>query len=210
MSRRIKKTSSLRGTQLTAIARQVRGVATSLAIPTILAACAPAPHVQTNAESTAEAAKTVLYVGPKEKETEAEAPQNAQDSPAGRYVPLLPDIPNYEKAQGKHRFTLDELVPRKRQRALGKNGKLRIVDGMPFPLPQTANAALATPAAGATPTVIAPPTIKSMKDGIWDRMRKRMMLTGIEQDRVTAEVEKLKQSPGKVSFLAKRAEPFLF
>jgi membrane-bound lytic murein transglycosylase D len=198
MSRRIKKNSTARGGRMAAVARQVRGLLTSLAIPTILTACAPVPHMHSSSGQAANSARTVLYVGPKEKGAAgevAEAPQDAGDSPAGRYIPLSPDMPFFEKTLSRRRLDAQALDKRL------KLARSRTV-----------------PAAAAEPprpprqiaTISPQPAVKSLKDGIWDRMRKRLMLTGIEQERVTAEVDKIKRSPGTVGFLSKRAEPFLF
>jgi len=195
MNRRIKKNSTLRAQRMLAMARQIRGLATSLAIPTLLTACAPAPHHQAGASQAAQTARTILYVGPREGEVEDEADKTAQQppvadtSPANRYIPLSPDAILFE-------------------RILSKQGKFS-------PAQAAARKGQATVAAKIAPrqavSSIGPSvSVKSLKDGIWDRMRKRLMLTGIEQERITAEVDKIKRSPGSLSFLSKRAEPFLF
>jgi len=203
MNRPIRKNSNLRGQRTAAMARRIRGLATSLAIPTILSACAPVPHHQAGSSQAAESARTVLYVGPsdggaadKAKDEADNNPQQAsaaESSPANRYIPLPADetVPLYEKILAKP-GKADLVGP-----SLDKKGRARALAAAKLPPSQLA-------------TLGSPVAVKSMKDGIWDRMRKRLMLTGIEQERVLAEVDKIKRSPGTVSFLSKRAEPFLF
>jgi membrane-bound lytic murein transglycosylase D len=179
------------------MAMRIKGLATSLAIPTLLSACAPAPHIHTVSHSAAD--RTILYVEPRDKaDGEAAAKDEADkasqasaadaSSPADRYIPLPPEIPVYEKILSKNRKANPELLPARKGRG----------------------ALAAKPSAPQTLSFGPPVSVKSMKDGIWDRVRRRLMLTGIEQERVAAEVEKIKRSPGTLSFLSKRAEPFLF
>lgn len=179
------------------LARQVRGILTSLAIPTILSACAPAPHIHPS-NHAAGASKTILYVAPRDRNGGSEDdvaatdnPKNAGRSPANQYIPLTSDLSIFEKILQKYQ------IP-----APPPNTNLKVKPAIA--------AAKAKPVAPQIVRLSQPISVKSLKDGIWDRMRKRLMLTGIEQDRITAEVDKLKHSPGALNFLSKRAEPFLF
>ncbi len=197
MSRRIKKNPNALGLRnANGLARQVRGILTSLAIPTILTACAPAPHIHSSSSQTAGSAKTILYVTPRGKGVGGESvamDESAKDSgtsPANQYVPLSSDVSIFEKILQKYQIPPDpsNVGLKVKPAATTAKGKSRFQ-----------SAALSPPLSPA-----------SLKDGIWERMRKRLMLTGIEQERIAAEVDKIKRSPGALDFLSKRAEPFLF
>ena len=210
MKKRIRNHSDLRGPR-TAADRRIGGWAATLAIPALLSACAPAPRIHAGASPAAEPARTVLYVEPKAPAAEAApeppataatelvgppAPAAADASPANQYIPLSStNIPVFEKILSKQQ--------RKAAQAAAEQAIAR----------RRGQAAAARPALPPTPGAASMATansVKTLKDGIWDRMRKRLMLTGVEQERVTAEVDKIKRSPGLLSFLSKRAEPFLF
>lgn len=192
MSRRIEKNPNAHS-----LTRQVRGIVTSLAIPSILTACAPAPHIHSVSGQTTGSAKTILYVAPRGKQggeeyVVAEEAKDSDPSPANQYIPLSSDVSIFEKILQKYQIPPDppNAAVQKDQPAASVKSKSR---------PSRQLVGLNSPPAG-----------KSLKDGIWDRMRKRLMLTGIEQERIVAEVDKIKRSPGGLSFLSKRAEPFLF
>ncbi|MFM8330470.1 MAG: transglycosylase SLT domain-containing protein [Candidatus Methylumidiphilus sp.] len=212
MSRRIEKHASApRAWHMKTLAFRVRNLVTSLAIPTVLAACAPAPHHAPVASSAGAetAGRTVLFVGPKAGEAEAKAEPatppakdgkgdntQAAVSPANQYIPLPSDVVIFEKILAKY-HTAPELQP-----------------PAPEQQPTVEKKPLAAAAKRRQPQVAvslkAPVAAKSMKDGLWDRVRRRLMLTAFEQDSVLAEVEKIRRSPGAVNFLSKRAEPFLY
>jgi len=197
MSRRIEKNPNTREKRNAhGLTRQVRGIVTSLAIPSILTACAPAPHIHSASGQTTGSAKTILYVAPRGKQdgeeyVVAEEAKDSGTSPANQYIPLSSDVSIFEKILQKYQVPPDPPAA-----ASQKDKPVASVKAKPRPSRQLAG--------------LNPPAGKSLKDGIWDRMRKRLMLTGIEQERITAEVDKIKRSPGGLGFLSKRAEPFLF
>ncbi len=200
MSRHIRKKSSAPGYHHGKVSAVVRNIITSLAIPSVLTACAPAPHIDSNLGHLAGANRnTILFVKPRskhagEEQAEPGEPENDAEtssssfSPANKYIPVPSDIPIFEKLLSKY----------------------RISDGIQTPEPKGQTLVVGkhqTP----QPIKLSPPlSIKSLQDGIWDRMRKRLMLTAIEHESVRAEVDKIRRSPGAVNFLSKRAEPFLF
>ena len=203
MSRKIKNNASMEvGRVACSLARGVRSVITSLTIPTILTACAPVPHVGAgsgHAEGTAGNANTVLYVGPISKgngpadEAREDAPKKPEDSassPANQYIPLTSDIPIFEKVLSKYRVGA-------KPEAQKHGKKERVASAKKSRVPQADSFNLVGPP---SPT----------KDGIWERVRKRLMLTAFEQESVMAEVEKIRRSPDALQFLSKKAEPFLF
>jgi len=204
MTKRNKNNANMSAGRLScAVARQVRGIITSLTIPTILTACAPAPHVgHDHAENST--GNSVLFVGATGKTGEsatsstpvadeiyrkANAPF-ASVSPADQYIPLSSDISIFEKVLSKYR-----VGPEPQAQKQGKKEKLA-----------ASKKSKALPPAELAPVV----SFKSSKDGIWERVRKRLMLTAYEHDSVMAEVDKIRRSPGAVHFLSKKAEPFLF
>ncbi|MDD5037152.1 MAG: hypothetical protein PHE55_20690, partial [Methylococcaceae bacterium] len=151
----------------------IRRMLTTVAIPSILTACASAPPLESGSgKSAGSSGKTVFYV------LRAHAKSAEKDdgaSPADKYVPLPSDIPIIERIAEKHKL----------------NGKAPL-----FPKSSPQNVAVERP--GNSPRIALTPPISplSLKDGIWDRMRKRLMLSTVEHDRVTAEVEKIERSPG--------------
>jgi len=181
------------------LARRIRGIITSLTIPTIMTACAPVPHVGSGyAQNTA--GKTVLYVGATSKKTDDsdeetdEVAKKSNDtfssvSMANQYIPLSADIQIFEKVLSKYR-TEPEAPKNGKKDKLANANKSRSF----------------SPAATLSPLV----SVKSGKDGIWERVRRRLMLTGYDQESVMAEVEKIRHSPGAVQFISRKAEPFLF
>lgn len=188
------------------LARNIRGLVTSLTIPTLMTACAPVPHhsASQSQSSNGSAGKTILYVEvPEKSEAQAGEAKVAKDeeakrayedwrSPANQYIPLTSDLSIFEKVLSKYKVSAAETAEKKK--ASKKEYPLNVKRF------------------GITPPVeIAPMAgIKPGKDGLWSRVRKRLMLTAFEQEQVLAEVEKIKRAPGAVSFLSKKAEPFLF
>lgn len=199
MGNRMKKTSKAHPKRDTnRLARQVRALLTSLALPSIMTACAPVPHTEVET-SDAGSSKTILYVRPHGKPVAESgmADPDSQDtsneassaSPANKYVPIPSDIPIFEKILSKYRIFANDKTPE--------------TFGPPAPGSK----------AGRAPQVTAfmpPMPFKSGKDGIWDRMRQRLMLSGYEHETVLAQVDKIRRSPGALNYLSKRAEPFLF
>lgn len=200
MSKRIKNKANIQDSRARCcLVRCVRGVITSLTIPTILTACAPVPHVGSGSGRAESASgKSVLYVGAINKGKEAvdepkeESGKLATDavSPANQYIPLSSDIPIFEKVLSKYRIG--------RESEAHKHGKKEHL--------AEAKKSRALPPVSLSPLA----SIKPTKDGIWERVRKRLMLTAYEQESVLAEVEKIRRSPGALQFLSKKAEPFLF
>ncbi len=191
MSKRIKNNKpALVERETTSLARLIRSMVTSLAIPSILTACAPVPHIDPESGNmVSPTGKTVLYVGPSNKHTAKEEQPQAEAAAtaamAEQYGPPAPS--SVADNVSKYRATVSvHNVGKTHSSAFAK---LRT-----------------TRTAGFGPS----PAVKISKDGLWDRMRKRLMLTGYEHESIQAEVDKIKRSPGTVGFLSKRAEPFLF
>ena len=198
MSRRIKYNNPQiiqRETQ--SLARLVRSIFTSLAIPSLMTACAPVPHIDPGSgHISGGSGRTILYVGSGGKhadtEGQAEATEGALPSQGGvslaeQYGPPAPSFPPAGKLISKHRAFRDAQFSAKWHSSAF--GKLR-----------TSQTASLNPS----------PMVKMPKDGIWDRVRKHLMLTAYEHESIQAEVDKIKRSPGILNFISKRAEPFLF
>ncbi|MEE4376882.1 MAG: transglycosylase SLT domain-containing protein [Candidatus Competibacteraceae bacterium] len=54
-----------------------------------------------------------------------------------------------------------------------------------------------------------PPPSKSLSDGLWQRIRKRLVLTGQAHARIDEQTAYLKRNPGFFKLMAQRAKPFL-
>ncbi len=198
MSRRIKNnTPAVVRRDTKSLARLVRSLVTSLAIPTILTACAPVPHIHSGSgDSSNSPEKTILYVGSGNKRAgegddagpkEAAPPSRQTISLAEQYGPPAPSLPVDGKAAAKYRDAHDsQWFPKRHGSA---SAKLRTSQ---------------------TASLGASPIVKTSKDGIWDRVRKRLMLTGYEHENIQAEVDRIKRSPRTLSYISKRAEPYLF
>lgn len=52
-------------------------------------------------------------------------------------------------------------------------------------------------------------SVKSLKDGIWNRVRQRLVLVDNEHPRIEERIAYLRKNPGYLNLLAKRSEPFL-
>ncbi len=178
--------------------RMVRSFITSLAIPTVLTACAPVSHINPKpAHVAGTGGNTILFVKSRGKHADAEAAESEDEtmpvsppsfSPVNKSLPIVADIPIFEKLLSKYHKTDGLVIPEPKGRA-----------------PDVAKLHLTQP------VKLSPPfSVKSLQDGIWDRMRKRLMFTAIEHESISAEVDRIKRSPGAVEFLSKRAEPFLF
>jgi membrane-bound lytic murein transglycosylase D len=198
MGRRIKNNSpAVLRRDDKSLGRLVRGIFISLAIPSLMTACAPAPHSGPGSGPLAGGSgRTILYVGSGGKhadtEGQSEASEGAPPSQGGvslpeQYGPPAPDFPPAGKLTSQHRASRDaQSYARWHASALAK---LRAVQ---------------------TASLTPPPMVKVPKDGIWDRVRKHLMLTAYEHESIQAEVDKIKRSPGTLNFISKRAEPFLF
>lgn len=197
MGRRIKNDKIVQNQQdSNSLARLVRSLVTSLAIPTILTACAPVPHINDAEPGRAanSSGKTILYVGPGNKRQDADGNVAGDDPHSGlvyRNHELQPE------AYGPPAPNADKLAKFLHSRNGLMAGKGHLSG---FARLKTAKTAEFGP----------PTSLKSSKDGLWDRMRKRLMLTAYEHESIQAEVDKIKRSPGTLGFLSKRAEPFLY
>ncbi len=176
------------------LARLVKSLFTSLAIPSILTACAPVPHIDSESgHSVSSTGKTILYVGPgnkhknPEEKVEAEAGDTGFVSRDAVYGPPAPS--SLFAANG---------VSNNRASRSGHTGNKR----HPSASEKVRDTQAAVPGSSSY--------VKIPKDGLWDRLRQRLMLTAYEHESILAEVEKIKRSPGTLSFLSKQAEPFLF
>lgn len=190
------------------LARPSKPILSSLAISSLLAACAPTPHVKLDTSHSAySSGSSILYVRNKSKrdgvedDGDAKDPSYASSSPSSRYIPMPSDVPIFEKLLSKYRITThgETVDP--------KHAKLKSLP----PNPKYLSARIAHP----SPIQIGSPiplnlSSKALKDGIWDRVRKRLMLTSYQHESVLAEVERIRRSPGILGHLSKRAEPYLF
>ena len=175
------------------LARLVRSIFTSLAIPSILTACAPVPSINSESgHSVSSGGKTILYVGSGNKLSDREEKLEAGGGDTGLVSPdfVGPPAPSSllvangasKKPASRHGHTGN-----KRQHyALEKGRDTHSADS------------------GSSSYV------KVSKDGLWDRLRRHLMLTGYEHESIQTEVEKIKRSPGTLGFISKQAEPFLF
>jgi membrane-bound lytic murein transglycosylase D len=168
------KTPAVFQRETLSLARVIRSIVTSLAIPTLLTACAPITHIHSGSGQSAGASgKSILYVGPGNKH--ADTKENAEVTPfVEKFIPKYRTPGDVQLSARIHSST--------------------------FAKPRASRAASLSPYS----------TVKTSKDGIWDRVRKRLMLTAYEHESIQTEVEKIKRSPGNLSFLSKQAEPFLF
>jgi membrane-bound lytic murein transglycosylase D len=198
MGRRVKNNSpAVMRRNNKSLGRLVRSILSSLAIPTLMTACAPVPHIDPGSgHLSVGSGRTILYVGSGRKhadmEAEAETSEGATPYQGGvslaeQYGPPAPNFPPAGKLTSKHRAFRDVQFSAKWQ--FSGFGKLR---------------------SSQTASLNPPPMVKMPKDGIWDRVRKHLMLTAYEHESIQAEVDKIKRSPGTLNFISKRAEPFLF
>jgi len=175
------------------LARLVRFLLTSLAIPLLITACATAPQ---NDAGAGNSSKTILYVGPGSRNANADGKPDAIENsaqfqgpvkPAEQFGPPAPKYLDVQEFIAKYPKSLaGRLAARKHGSTLAKIRTSQTVG------------------------LNASPPIKMSKDGIWDRVRRRLMLTAYEHENIQAEVDKIKRSPGTLSFISKRAEPYLF
>jgi membrane-bound lytic murein transglycosylase D len=50
---------------------------------------------------------------------------------------------------------------------------------------------------------------KGGRDAIWNQVRNNLMLASVEHERVDAQIEEFRRHPGRVTYLAQRAQPYL-
>ena len=200
MSRRMKKnTPAIVQREIKSLDRLVRYLGT-LAIPALVVACAPAPHQGSDLGQAS--GKTILIVGSRDKEPDS-AEKTGADSQR-----------NLPSAQEK--FTLIEPfgppAPNSLERANKAAAKYRAAHGIPWHEKKHDSSFAKLQGSSATASINhpSPVAVRSSKDGIWDRVRRRLMLTGYEHENIQAEVDKIKRSPGSLNNLSKRAEPYLF
>ena len=179
------------------LCRLVRSLLTAMAIPSLLVACASAPHGHSGPVRGAGASgKTILFVGNGDKGGVAEEKPNPEIKPSANgqnaasnpepYGPPAPDASALKKIIAKlHGAHWDDIAMRGRPSG---SAKIHTTQTAPH----------------------GPVAVKTAKDGIWDRVRRRLMLTGYEHENIQAEVDKIKRSPGMLNSISKRAEPYMF
>jgi len=195
MGRRIKNNKSAPVHRDTiSIARLVKSIFTSLAIPSILTACAPVPSFNSESgHSVSSTGKTILYVGAGNKRWDEEEKMEAGVggsqivSPDAVYGPPAPSSLSAANGASKNQASRFGHKGNKRQHYALEKGR----DNQSGAPDLSSN-------------------VKISKDGLWDRLRRRLMLTAYEHESIQAEVDKIKRSPGTLGFISKQAEPFLF
>ncbi len=50
---------------------------------------------------------------------------------------------------------------------------------------------------------------KVNREGLWSHIRSNLILTSVEHDRVQSQIEEFRKHPGRVTYLTRKAEPFL-
>jgi membrane-bound lytic murein transglycosylase D len=181
--------------------RSLRHILTALVAPSLIGGCA-APHKAevVSVSPPINAKYVVFHVRPRFRVPD-ELPSPVEDIPL-QYVPksMMPPAAE-DDSFGKLVTRRSKAPPAMAMTRLQE--KLRKGKNLPAP----AIGAAARPFSGKYPKLEAK---EAVGEGIWERVRKNLRLTGVEHEAVQAEIERFRQSPGALEFLLKRAEPFLY
>jgi len=188
VSRQIIKTSFPgRKETRSSLSSSLRRIISTITLPSVLTACAHSPHpVLPHPDNSAGPRSTVFHARPRSKRLEqygevAGGGSNPISLPSD--VAIIENILSRQKKPSEPAaIAKREIRPAPKERSYLQSKKARSRTGL----------------------------ARSLKDGIWDRIRKRLLLTEVQHESVEAEIDGIRRSPAKLAFLSKRAEPFLF
>lgn len=232
MRRRIKRGARLLSGNpfgLADVAVAVRALLTTLTIPTLLGGCA---HQGTSVPAQAELAsapKKIIFQARRDPSSKRDigafdvAPTDMAALPPADYLIVEEIVSRRAKIAEQQRLEReripepaveDEAKARRKARIIERLRKDRLASklakGARFPVHSTLRFAEAAPKLNRTPTITSRPwTMRGGKDGLWQQVRANLMLSSVEHERVDAQIETFRRHPGRVTYLAQRAQPFL-
>lgn len=211
----------------------VRVMVSTLTIPTILSGCAhQGPSVPAQAE-LASAPKKIIFHARRDQFSAKDIgafdvdPTDVAALPPADYLIVEEIVSRRAKIAERERLEReripepaaeDDAKARRKARIIERLRKDRLgsklAKGSRFPVYSKLRFAEAAPKSNpaAIPPLSVPTrawTIRGGRDGLWQQVRANLMLASVEHERVDAQIESFRRHPGRVTYLAQRAQPFL-